>query len=291
MKGTGMPSSGETLKIIESSPPKECDSENIKAISIDIDKENFRAKPLFKEINELLQKIPNPEKIVRFDTGYDSKLTRIPCLNRFNNIEYVGLGSAIKSYEEVHRIKNIRTLFLVNYKHADLSDFQKLDLEHIRLIRGRVERLNIKSRSALLQSCSKLRSLRGFDCKILDLWTCNQIDLTTLSEVMSLEVLSLRGCKCVDNLEFISNCRNMKHLEITATKNRNLDFSLLKKTQSLETFFLDINKKSIVKAVADNNTDVIISNGDTTFWKGAIQDQGLYYDTREEYFTKSGGYN
>lgn len=274
-----MSSEDGTLTIIESNPPYDVDWTGVRAIVIDIDKENFTARPRLPEINRLIESIPNPDAIAGFTVGYDSRLTALPNLRPLRKISALTLGGKLKSYDDAFRLQEIDTLFLVNYKRPDFSDFQPLVLSDLRLIRGRVERICIEAQSALLQSCSKLESLSGSSINVLDLGSIHGLDLSTLGDITGLEKLSLSGCKCVDNLDFLARCSTLKHLVITATKLNSFDFSPLKQAARLETLFLDTRTPAVLQGAARANSEIMVTNGETVFWQGHEHPIQAYWDT------------
>ena len=87
----------EVLKIIESDPLSAGPVENIREIFIYVDEQNLKAKARPSEVEQVVRNIPNPERVISIRAGFEGKLSKLPCLDRFTNITQVWIGGKIKS--------------------------------------------------------------------------------------------------------------------------------------------------------------------------------------------------
>jgi hypothetical protein len=269
--------SKEILKVHEDCPSKRTNRKNIKVISISQKEKDTENQTVPHEIQRLLDSIPCPEEILVIEVDYMSRILRIPNLERFENVEYCHIaGRRIKYYDAIYNFKSLRSLFIVNYKENDLTNFPVLSLEFFRLIRGSTTSIEIKTKYALLQNCTKLIDMCNSNIKHLTLESCNKFSHETLKDVIGLEVLDILGYRGVLRFDWIRNCDNLKSITVTATPGSRM---LLNELQdlNLERIWLSISNKLVIE-ISKKNRDAIVTNGDVWCFNGEIDEGRVLYE-------------
>jgi hypothetical protein len=134
----------ETLTIDEHAPGRPTASANIRAIVIRANPAASRHVDLAR-VQARMDALPNPERVRLFAVDYDSRLTRLPSLSRFPRLEHLHIGARlIRDYAPIHRLRALKDVFLVGYKHRDLADLASRRFEQLRLIRGQITTLTCR---------------------------------------------------------------------------------------------------------------------------------------------------
>ena len=82
----------ETVNIIETRPRTTRILANVRAIRILPDPNDWKAKPLLDDIDALIGRLPH-ETVALIDIHYNSRLPRLPCLDKQNSIRYAHIGA------------------------------------------------------------------------------------------------------------------------------------------------------------------------------------------------------
>ena len=261
-----------TLSVWESKPPKSSRRTNVQAIAIRPVDRYPQPKPDLAGIDALLGSLPQPKKIKLIEIDYDSKMTALPSLDRFANLEYAHIGAGkIKSYEALGLLKKLRSLFIVNYGEPDLGAFKHLKLDSLRLIRGRFSSVTTTAKLAFFQSCSKLHEFSGGRIEHLLLDGCHNVDLDSLHSVKGLTRLEVLGRKSFPHFKFLTRCKGLRELVVTASPLGKSDLKALEHATSLRRVFLSISDK-LVARIGKANKRLLVTNADLTYYKGAPSD-------------------
>jgi hypothetical protein len=268
----------KTLTLIESRPSAPPMLGELRGLAIRPDRDDLGARPRLDQINALLARIPAPEQIELLEVDYHSNLTALPALARFPNLRYAHVaGRKIKSYEGLHALRRIQSLFLVAYKEQDLSRFSSQQLLYLRLIRGSVSRIDRNAKSALLQNCSHLTELSEVRMESLMIEACNRLELETLPRVSGLRKLSLIAQRNIPALDWIGRCPSLQSLVITANPLTHADLSALCTSRHLKVAFLGSVSKARILQIAEQNPGLVVTNGDICFHDRRPVDVEEYY--------------
>ena len=258
----------ETLRIIESRPLDATVRPNIRAISVVPDPEDDATTARREELDEVLCRLDNPERVRLFHVDYDSRLAELPHLSRFKNIEYAYIeGRKIRGYEVLGSLGKLSHLLIVNYKDRDLRRFGEQVFEVFRAIRGGLEHVEIRSRFVFLQQCTKLISFGEMEIQKLWLESCNRVDLSTVGNIRKLVELHLLSAKSIPSFEFLRSCHDLEELVVSGNPLNKTDLGALRDIRKPRRIFLVV-KDALIADLASANPHVIFTNGDVCYVDG-----------------------
>lgn len=265
------------LTLIESRSLHPVITEPTEGIIIQRD-EDYKAKADLRALNRALDSIPEPHKVKMLDISYNSKLTKLPNIDRFTELEYLNIGArSIRNYTAIHHFKKIKSLFICNFKENSLSMLSVNSLKYFRAIRGRLSIIDRSIDSVLVQNCTSLKHFGNISICKLDVDGCHNIRLEEIPKIVNLKRLCLRGQKNIPGFEFLFNCPDLKDFVVTANNLSGSDKSALYDV-AVPYIFLGV-KNSLIDDIARINKKVIITNGDVTYRYGELQqNNSAYYD-------------
>jgi hypothetical protein len=239
---------------------------------------DYKAKADLKNLNVVLASIQEPTAIKMFDISYDSKLTKLPDIERFPNIEILNLcARGVKDYSKVRMLKKINRFFVCNYTYNNLSTLALTYLDYFRAIRGSLSVIDISIRMAFLQGCSNLLEIESVKIEKLILESCKQFSLDSLRKVKNLKELTLRSQKTIPNFEFLEDLPELQNLAVTANNLSKTDISALAVTK-VPFIFLGV-RDLLIHELAKLNRNIVITNGIVTYQNGVEQHSNSpYYD-------------
>ncbi len=135
----------------------------------------------------------------------------------------------VKFVSKLHDVSNFRFL---NWPEPDLISIQELDPRILCFSAGILETcsgLNPNSLNALLfDGCSRLKDVSGLRVPNLQLESCNNLDLDTLSNARNLQTLKIAGPGVkIESLGFLKNLKDLEEMTINAKRVIDKDLSIL----------------------------------------------------------------
>jgi hypothetical protein len=268
----------QTLKIIESRPPRRIVRKELRAVTIGPDPKNRSAKPHSAAIDAILHSLVAPEKIRLLYVDGCSKITRLPNIARFKNLEYLHiLGGRIRAYGGVGNLARLRELWLVGYCEKNIDRFPVRDLEMFRAQGGRLEEVAVDAKFVFLQVCTKLIRFRRSRIDSLCLEACNRLELDTLGQVRGLTTLELVARRDIPSFDFIGRCPNLKKLVVSANALKQTDMRALHKTRTLQRVFLGMLKERAITDLAMANPHLVVTNGRVCYREGVLQEDNTAF--------------
>ena len=258
----------ETLTIDEGAPRRSTARANIRAIVIRASSTVSRHVDVGR-VQGVMDALPNPERVRLFAVDYDSRLSRLPSLARFPQLAHLHIGARrIRDYSPIHRLRALKNVFLVGYKHRDLADMAPLRLEELRLIRGQITTLDVSASWALIQGCTQLRDLGDSSIRFLILQACNKLSCDSLRKVRGLRRVDLLGCRGATEFSWMRACKTLQRLSVTATPSSRMDLSTLRGAHARQ-LFLSIPAAKL-REVSNMLPEAAVSNGDVWYRGGAV---------------------
>jgi hypothetical protein len=254
----------ETVNIIETRPRTTRIPANVRAIRILPDPNDWKAKPLLDDIDALIGRLPH-ETVELIDIHYNSRLPRLPCLDKQNSIRYAHIGAhKVRDYGHLFELTRLKSLFLVSVPLPDLSQIRSRRLEYLRLIRGRIKHFDVPAATVFLQRCTSLRTFGKVNIINLILQSCRRADLASLAVVRGLRQLRLLAPGPVPSIDALCGCKSLESLVITAAPLSETDFRVLGNMPSLKWIFLTVGDRRVAE-VSTALPRVMITNGSACF--------------------------
>jgi len=254
----------ETLTIIETCPRKARIPATTRAVCIRPDPKDWKAKPRPDDIDAVMARLP-PDTVELIDIDYDCRLSRLPCLDRQEQIRYVHLGAhKLRDYSPLLTLTRLERLFLVSVPLTNLSAFQKRPLKSVRLIRGRVTHMDVSAPFVFLQSCTQLTTFDNVSIANLILESCRRVELASLARVRGLRELHLLAPAPLPSAAPLLGCNSLESLVLTATPLGKTDLAVLGALPSLKWLFLTVGDARVAE-LAEVLPRVMVTNGDVCF--------------------------
>lgn len=186
--------------------------------------------------------IPNLKSVEIFH----QQVKDISVLSSLRDLQHIGLETPFKRFDfsgfeslSVALVKwrpGCETLFTIpTLKYLNIDEFPYEDLEALKVL-TQLSRLSLKSK--------KLESLQGIEhltaLTTLELFKCAALENTcSLASAPQLNVIQFHTCKKLENIDFISVCKNLKILHVENESGGKLDsVQFLRNCQELEKLFL-----------------------------------------------------
>lgn len=274
----GNPYHKKTLRLREGTPRSPASFAGIQAIEILANEGVKPPKPKIDSINNVLQKVPEKERIKLLGIDYNSNLNQIPAFELFPNATHVHIaGRKIKKYDSLPLLRKTRHFFLCSYKEPDLSAFRDFRLESFRAIRGRIKVYDLSSDRVLIQDCNYLSRFDRVSIRNLEIECSQKLDLASLSNVNGMKELTLRSRKSIPSFDFLEDLDQLENLTITANNLRHADKSYLCDV-GVPRMFLGVSTDTIAE-IGNANHNVVVTNGDVLMHGGKrFDDCSLYWN-------------
>jgi hypothetical protein len=216
------------------------------------------------DIDALIGRLPH-ETVELIDIHYNSRLPRLPCLDKQNSIRYAHIGAhKVRDYGHLFELTRLKSLFLVSVPLPDLSQIRSRRLEYLRLIRGRIKHFDVPAATVFLQRCTSLRTFGKVNIINLILQSCRRADLASLAVVRGLRQLRLLAPGPVPSIDALCGCKSLESLVITAAPLSETDFRVLGNMPSLKWIFLTVGDRRVAE-VSTALPRVMITNGSACF--------------------------
>jgi len=265
-----------TLDIVESRPSKARVPTNVRAVRIEPDPKDHKAKPLPDEIDAVIARLPR-DTLELIDIHYDCRVPRLPRLEQQTNIRYAHVGAhKLRDRAPVFGLTRLEGLFLVAVPLPDLSRLQSRSLKRLRIIRGTGTHLDVSAATMFLQSCTQLTTFGKVDITCLLLEACRRIDLASLTAVRGLRQLELLAPGPLASIDPLRGCASLESLVITATPLSKVDFRALHDMPSLKWLFLTVGDKRVAELSAQLPS-VMVTNGAACFRGSSPLPKDQYY--------------
>jgi hypothetical protein len=271
----------ETLNIVETRPSKARMPANVRAVRIEPDPKDRKAKPLPDEIDTVIDRLPR-DTVELIDIDYESRLPRMPRLEQQNSIRYAHIGARkLRDRAPLFRLTRLERLFLVSVSLPDLSRLRSRSLKYLRVIRGTGARLDVSAATMFLQGCAQLVTFGKVDITSLLLEACRRVDLASLPAVRGLRHLDLLAPGPLPSIHPLRGCESLESLVITATPLSKLDVGALHDMPSLKRIFLGAGDKRVAE-LSRQMPHVMITNGSVCFRENAALPPEQYYRETDE---------
>lgn len=263
------------VKVTESKAEEAHLPSNTTGIKIEPDTD-YRVRADIKTLNKVLQLIETPKEVKYLSIDYDSKLTKLPEITIFPNIEMIYLGCRkVKEYSQLASLKCLKDVTVCNFPYEDLRIFEKNSLSRLQILRGKLLKFDVSADLVGVADCSNLSEFSDIRVRKLEIDACKRLNLDSLENIKNLQQLTLRSQKEIQNFNFLKYLPDLKDLVVTANNLSKTDISKLYETK-VPFIFLGV-KDSLIRDIAESNSSIVITNGSLTYNKGIKASSNLDY--------------
>lgn len=183
-----------------------------------------------------------PTLTIKSLSMYINKASDEPIIGMCKRLDELGVGRW--QSETLHALESLR-LCKATFGRGKLVSTEGLNGERLEQLRVVV--------------CRRLRSFSGLRCRSIFIQSCPHIDRNTFGDVEDLRDLHIESSPPIEDMAFVTKCKQLESLSVTACRKVTDDVSWIAKCHSLRDVWLPV-RDSVVRELSRRNPQVAVAN-------------------------------